>query len=170
MGAFAMKAHFEMMAAYNAWANDRLYAACAGLCDADRRADLGAFFGGLHQTLNHILVGDVVWMARMRGQTPPAWPLDHIPHDDFADLRAAREAMDADIIAHVAALEDETLAGDMTFTTIVNPATVTQPRAPVLAHFFNHQTHHRGQVHALLTRLTGEAPPLDLVYYQREAA
>ncbi len=163
-----MKAHFEMMAAYNGWANRRLYAASAEVPDTDRRSDQGAFFGGLHQTLNHILVADVIWMARFRGQTPPKWKLDHVPHDDFADLRAAREAMDADIAAYAAGLTQEDIAGEITFTTIVDPATVTQALSPALTHFFNHQTHHRGQCHALLTRLTGDAPPLDLIYYLRE--
>jgi len=168
MEAFAMKAHFEMMAAYNAWANRRLYAAAAKLSDKDRRADLGAFFGGLQQTLNHILVGDVFWMARFRSQKPPDWTLDHNAHDDFADLAAAREAMDDDIIRYMAQLDDETLSGEMTYSMITIPGTVTEPRAPALAHFFNHQTHHRGQCHGMLTRLTGDAPALDLIYHLRE--
>jgi uncharacterized damage-inducible protein DinB len=168
MEASPMKAHFEMMAAYNAWANRRLYAAAAEVADADRRSDQGAFFGGLHQTLNHILVGDVFWMARFRGQTQPKWTLDHIAHDDFDDLRAARAAMDDDIIRYVDGLDEAAIAGEMTFSMVTVPKMVTEQRGPALAHLFNHQTHHRGQCHALLTRLTGAAPALDLIYHLRE--
>ena len=165
-----MKAHFQMMAAYNTWANGRLYDAAAGLSDADYRADLGAFFKSVHGTLNHVLVGDLLWLARFRRQPRPPFELDSILHDDQAELAAARRVMDADICRYVDDLSDAELAGDLTYGMVTRDETVTQPLAQALAHFFNHQTHHRGQVHALLTRQTGEAPPLDLVYYQREAA
>ena len=97
-----MKAHFLMFAHYNAWANRRLYAAAGALADADRRRDAGAFFGSLHATLNHLLVTDVIWLARLRSIQGPPWGLDHIAHDDFADLTAAREALaasDGDAVA-----------------------------------------------------------------------
>lgn len=169
-GGRAMKAHFEMFAGYNAWANDRLYTAAAALTEDEARADLGAFFGSVHATLNHIMVADLIWLARLRGQPNPPFALDHILHDDREELRAARRVLDADIIRCVAAFAEADLAGDFTYRTIVNPATVTQSRAAALAHFFNHQTHHRGQVHALLTRLREDAPSLDMIYFQREAA
>ena len=161
-----MKAHFQMMAAYNAWANRRLYDAAGRLADADYRTDLGAFFKSVHGTLNHLVVGDLLWLARFRGAPQPPLRLDQILHDDLAGLRAAREALDAE----VAGLDEAWIAGTITYTTITRPEAVTEPVAPLLIHFFNHQTHHRGQAHALLTRLTGEAPPLDLLYYLREAA
>jgi uncharacterized damage-inducible protein DinB len=165
-----LKAHFAMFARYNAWANRRLYAAAAALPEADLRADLGAFFGSLHRTLNHLLTTDVIWLARLRGQTPPDWPLDYVPHDAFAELRAAREALDDDVIRFVGALGEHELAGPVRYRTITDPAYVEQPMAEALAHVFNHQTHHRGQAHALLTRLTGSAPSLDLIVMQREEA
>ena len=112
-----MKAHFAGFARYNAWANRRLYEAAAGLSDAQLRADEGAFFGSLHATLNHLLVTDVIWMARIRGLQGPPWRLDHIAHEDFADLRAAREALDADIIEGVDALrESDISAGEIAYT------------------------------------------------------
>lgn len=165
-----MKAHFEMMAAYNAWANRRLYAAAAEVPDAARRRDEGAFFGSLHRTLNHLLVTDVIWLARFRGQRNPPWTLDHIAHDDFEDLRAAREALDDDVILYVSGLTEAALAADFSYVRQTTPEPITQPLAPALAHLFNHQTHHRGQCHMILTRLTGRAPELDLIFYQREAA
>ena len=166
-----MKAHFEMFAAYNAWANRRLHAAAAALPDEDRRRDLGAFFGSVHRTLNHLLVTDVIWLARLRGIPGPRWSLDHVAHDDHAELTAAREALDADLIAYVAGLSEPDLAGEIRYARVTDPSAVTlQRRAAAMAHLFNHQTHHRGQVHALLTRLTGEVPALDLLFFQRETA
>lgn len=166
-----MKAHFGMMARYNAWANGRLYAAAARLQDAARRSDEGAAFGSLHRTLNHVLVADVIWLARFRGQRPPPWGLDHVAHHDFDELRAAREALDADILRFVDGLSEAALAATFSYARVSAPdERITQPLAPALAHLFNHQTHHRGQCHMILTRQTGEAPPLDLAFFQREVA
>ncbi|WP_339948724.1 DinB family protein [uncultured Albimonas sp.] len=165
-----MKAHFAGFARYNAWANRRLYEAAAALTDAERRSDQGAAFGSLHATLNHLLVTDVIWMARIRGVKGPAWGLDHIAHDDFDDLRAAREALDADIVEGVDALrESDILASEIAYTRVSSPEPIVQPLAEALAHLFNHQTHHRGQCHMILTRLTGAAPALDLLFFHREA-
>lgn len=165
-----MKAHFEMMASYNAWANRRLYDAAATLSDTDYRADLGAFFKSVNGTLNHIHVGDLLWLARFRSTPQPPFGLDEIVNDDRMELAAARWVLDADIIRFIDTLTEESLASDFTYTMITMPGTVTQRLAPALTHFFNHQTHHRGQVHVLLTQLTGTAPPLDLIYFQREVA
>ena len=165
-----MKPHFEMFAAYNSWANARLYAAAAELPDDDYRRDAGAAFGSVSGTLNHLMVGDLLWLARFRGQTQPPLTLNHTLHDDHAELTAARTVLDADIVRFVADQTEESLAATFTYSMITRPETVTQPVAPALAHFFNHQTHHRGQVHALLTRFAGKAPPLDLIYFQRAAA
>ncbi len=162
-----MKPHFQMFAAYNAWANARLYTAAAGLADADYRRDCGAFFGSLHGTLNHLMVADLIWIARFRGQTAPL-KLDQILHEDLAELTAARRVLDADIVRLIDAETEESLKGSFTYTPITIPEPVTQEKAPAYAHFFNHQTHHRGQCHAMLTRLGAEAPPLDLLYFQRE--
>ena len=165
-----MKAHFQMMAAYNAWTNGRLCDAVAGLDEEDYRADLGVFFKSVHGTLNHMLVGDILWLARFRRQTRPPFELDTILHDDRAEVTAARKALDADIIRYVDDLSDGELAGDLTYGMVTQDVTMTQPLVQALAHFFNHQTHHRGQIHALLTRLTGAAPSFDLVQFQRENA
>lgn len=165
-----MKAHFEMLAAYNAWANRRLYKAAAALSEAEAKADLGAFFRSVHGTLNHLMVTDLIWLARFRGQRNPPFALDHILHDDREELRAARKVLDDDILRYVDGLDEAALSAAITYRTISKPQEITQPLAPALAHLFNHQTHHRGQVHALLTRLRGEAPALDLLYFQRETA
>ena len=165
-----MLAHFAMFARYNKWANDRLYAAAGAVPEADYRADRGAFFGSVHGTLNHLLVADRIWMRRFTGEGPTYARLDAIVHDDLATLRQARQAEDDRILRWLDGLDAETLTGNFSYRTIVNPTDVTQPFAPALAHVFNHQTHHRGQVHALLTGIAGPAaaPSLDLIAFQRE--
>ena len=160
---------FEMFAGYNAWANRRLYDACAALKDDDRHAGLGAFFGSLHGTLNHLLVTDLVWLARFKGEPVPDVQLDTILHDSFAPLRTAREAEDARLIAWVDTLDAATLDAEIAYSPLSRPETIRQPLWSALSHLFNHQTHHRGQCHAMLTRVAMEAPSLDLAVYQRES-
>jgi uncharacterized damage-inducible protein DinB len=164
-----MKSILQMLAGYNQWANRRLYAAVGDLSDADYRADHGAFFGSVHGTLNHLVVADRIWMRRLTGDGPGPTRLDEIVHDDFAGLRAAREAEDARIVGYVASLTDAELAGTVSYRTITGPADIEQELRPVLVNFFNHQTHHRGQAHCLLTRITNRAPSLDLLMFQRES-
>lgn len=165
-----MKAHFEMFAAYNAWANRRLYDAAAEMEDAARKAPAGAFFGSLHNTLNHLLVADRIWMNRFTGEGETHRRLDDVPFTEFAPLRAAREAMDGRMVRFVAGHSDESLARTFTYVPVTSPEPITQALAPALAHLFNHQTHHRGQCHQMLTAAERKAPPLDLIYFQREAA
>ncbi len=164
-----MKAHFEMMAAYNDWANRRLYDAAAALSDTQYRSDCGAFFGSVHGTFNHLFVADVIWLARFRGDPNPPWALDSIAHDQFDSLRARRIALDHDIMGFVGSLTDARIDAEISYRTVSGAKNVIQQLAPALSHFFNHQTHHRGQCHAMLTRLSGSAPALDLLFYQRES-
>ncbi len=165
-----MLARYQMFAGYNAWCNERLYEAASRIPDTDYRANRGAFFKSLHGTLNHLLVGDRIWMRRFtgRGETPPS--LDAVLFDDFVQLRAARRLEDDRINAYVSALRDEDLVKTIRFRTVVNPQTIEQVLAPALDHFFNHQTHHRGQAHALLSAIAGNerTPSFDLIIYQRE--
>ncbi|MDQ0315632.1 DinB family protein [Amorphus orientalis] len=164
-----MQHHFGMMAGYNAWCNDRLYEAAAAISDENYRADQGAFFKSVHGTLNHILVADRIWLNRFTGDGPSPSSLDEILFEEFDALRSARRAEDTRIVRFVDGLSDQALADNFHYRPMTDPSRqVSQPLAPALIHFFNHQTHHRGQVHALLTRTVGTAPSLDLIYYQRE--
>lgn len=163
-----MKARYEMFAAYNRWANERIYDAAAKLSDMDYRADRGAFFKSVHGTLNHMVVGDLIWMRRFTGTGDSPSRLDAILYDEFPKLRAAREAEDERIVQWVAGLTDEKIAATFHYRTVVNPKTIEQPLGPAMDHFFNHQTHHRGQLHCLLTTITGDAPSLDMILLQRQ--
>ena len=163
-----MKRHFEMLAAYNTWVNERLYDAAASLPETEYRRDRGAFFGSLHGTLNHLLLGDIIWMHRFTGEGEEPAKLDDILFDDFGELRRARRQEDARIEAYVKDVDAAQLEGTVTYRTTRNPTTIEQELAPLLIHFFNHQTHHRGQAHGLLTAACGEAPSFDLLVYQRQ--
>jgi uncharacterized damage-inducible protein DinB len=166
-----MKAHFASFARYNSWANRLLYDAAAALPDAEYRADRGAFFKSLHGTLNHLLVADRIWMQRFTGEGAVVDPLNATLYDMLAALREAREAEDRRIIAYVDGLDAARLAGTISYRRVSTPDVFVQALAPALAHFFNHQTHHRGQAHAILTGIGARGPELDLLYFQRlEAA
>ncbi|MGF7158479.1 putative damage-inducible protein DinB [Rhodoligotrophos appendicifer] len=163
-----MKSHFEMLSAYNKWANRRLYDAAERLSDSDYRSDRGAFFGSLHGTLNHLLVGDRIWMQRFTGGGQAPARLDLILCESLPELRVAREAEDERIETFIAGLTPDRLAGTIVYRSTRSPVELEQHFAPLLTHFFNHQTHHRGQAHCIVTGLTGEAPSLDLLVFQRE--
>jgi uncharacterized damage-inducible protein DinB len=156
-----MSEPWAQYARYNRLANVLLYDACARLDDADYRRDLGAFFGSVHGTLNHLLLGDTIWMTRFDGRAHPSTGLDAILFDDFTALHAARAAMDARIERFFAALPPGFDRGGVRY--VNNSGFDTEdPLSVILPHFFNHQTHHRAQVHTLLSQL-GHAPPvLDL--------
>lgn len=166
-----MKSHFAMFALYNRWANQRLYAAAEKLSDADYRMNRGAFFGSLHGTLNHLLLADQIWRRRFTGDGPVHTRLDAILHEQLAPLRAERVAEDESIIAFVDGMSESDLDGMFSFRTVVNPQDITQRYSAAMAHFFNHQTHHRGQAHAILTAAGGRdaAPSFDMIIFQRES-
>jgi uncharacterized damage-inducible protein DinB len=161
------KPHFEQMATYNRWANRRLYEEAARLPDDARKRDLGLFFKSLHGTLNHLLVADRVWLRRLTGEGPEPARLNEILFEDFDALREAREAEDARIIRFVGRLAEADFPATFEYRTLAGKAFV-QRRSDTLAHFFNHETHHRGQAHAALTILgVPEPAPLDLLAMQR---
>jgi uncharacterized damage-inducible protein DinB len=160
-----LKAHFDQLAAYNRWANRRMYDDAASLSDQVRKNPAGLFFGSIHGTLNHLLVADYIWMRRFTGDGPKPERLNQILHEDFAELRAARGAEDERIIAFVTGTDAYDRVLEYQNST---GKTFRQELGPALTHFFNHQTHHRGQVHAGLT-ITGIREPtsLDLLGLQR---
>ena len=162
-----MKQHFMMFAAYNQWANGRIYDAAGDLNDEEFNRNVGAFFGSMMGTLNHLLTADRIWMKRFTGEGDAPASLDAVLHRALSVLRMAREAEDKRIIGWVDGLSDKALSGRFTYMTVSDMRTVSQRLAPALAHVFNHQTHHRGQAHAILTILGRPSVPLDLMLFQR---
>ncbi|MFD1987932.1 DinB family protein [Mesorhizobium newzealandense] len=162
-----MRQHFMMFAAYNQWANNRIYDAAAELDEEEFNRDVGAFFGSMMGTLNHLLTADRIWMKRFTGEGDAPTTLDAVLHRGLPGLRKAREAEDKRIIDWVGGLGDKALTGRFTYMTVSDMRTVSQRLAPALDHVFNHQTHHRGQAHTILTILGRPSLGLDLMLFQR---
>ena len=150
-----------MLARYNRVANQRLYESCAQLDDAEYRKGRAGSFGSIHALLNHILLGDRIWMARFEGggRTTPA--LSTILYDDFAELRAAREREDGRIEHFFDSADPAGLDRPLAYTNSQGRNCV-DPFPMAVFHLFNHQTHHRGQIHVMLAQTAVNPPSLDL--------
>ncbi len=164
-----MRDHFLRLAAYNAWANERLYDAAAALPEDRLTGSNGAFFDSLFGTLTHILIADRIWLHRLTGEGPIHTNLRDRPFETLGDLWRQREAMDRRIEAYVTSLPEAAFAGEVHYNnTRGDPHHL--PRTVILTHLFNHQTHHRGQVHHMLSAYGMAPPPLDLLYFHLPAA
>jgi len=164
--------HVRLMACYNRWQNRSHYAAAGTLSDADRRADLGAFFGSIHATLSHLLWADQQWMNRFAGTGAPAAPNTPASKDMVADweqLGTQRQAFDEVIVDWAATLDPAWLQGDLTWHSGASGRELTKPKWVLVTHLYNHQTHHRGQVHAMLTRLGAQTDATDLGFMPPDA-
>ena len=157
-------AYIRTMAAYNAEMNRRLYSAAARLSEAERRTLRGAFWGSIHGTLTHILWGDRQWMSRFDNWPKPDTPIKQSAQmfDDFAELSAAREKADADITRWAHKVDNAWLGEDMVWFSGAANREMRAPKGLLVTHFFNHQTHHRGQAHAMLTAAGQETGDTDL--------
>lgn len=163
-------AYFQHLSRYNAWANRHLYAVAETVPpDALAQVRPAAFFRSLIGTLNHLVVADRIWMHRFEASGPTHSRLDDEPFPRFCDLKCAREVEDERIAAYASGLTIERLAAVIAYSSL-RGFPVQQPLWQALAHFFNHQTHHRGQAHALLKDAGKEPPPLDMLLFQREEA
>lgn len=155
---------FRMLARFNKWANGHIYDCCGKLPDAEYRRDRGAFFGSIHATLNHLLVVDKVWRARVEGSVADVKSLDQILHDDLPALGTARVTEDEALIRTVDGLGPTDGARSVKYQ-FMNGAPGQTPVDIVLVTLFNHQTHHRGQVHTMLTQAGITPPPLDIIAF-----
>jgi len=167
--------NYRFLARYNRWFNERLYDACGKLTDEERKRDRGAFFGSIHNTLNHIVWGDEVWLQRFAQSGTPFPSLGggllDVPasavhgtvlFEDWAALQRKRESLDAAIEAWMAEMPPEFPVCVMRYT---NKSGVARehPAWKALTHFFNHQTHHRGQVTSLLMQAGVDPGATDLI-------
>jgi len=159
---------------YNRWMNEKIYAVASKLTDEERKRDRGAFFKSIHGTLNHLLVGDRIWIGRFAGVTLPdgslgpggIHSLDQELYADFGELRRERAKMDGDIERWVQMLTTESLAAPLRY--VRYGKTHEHPLWWSVAHLFNHQTHHRGQVTTLLMQSGLDPGVTDLVGMLRE--
>ena len=156
--------YVQMMARYNAEMNRRLFAAAQRLGDEDRRRQRGAFWGSIHGTLCHLLWGDQMWMSRFDG-----WVKPEVSQKDsaslissFEELQQARNRADAGISEWAARVDDGWLQQDQSWFSVSAGRELRSPRALLVTHFFNHQTHHRGQAHAMITAAGEKTGDTDL--------
>lgn len=159
-------AYCRTMARYNAWQNNGLRRIVETMPDADLRRDHRAFFGSILETLNHLLWGDMLWMARFDGGPAPSVSLGESVEmtPTGAAWAAERFRIDGRITLWAARLRATDLVGDLAWVSTSTGQKMSKPWTTCVTHFFNHQTHHRGQVHAMLTA-SGIAPDVtDLVF------
>jgi uncharacterized damage-inducible protein DinB len=146
--------YLSTMARYNSWQNASVYAACERLTDAQRREDRGAFFHSIHATLNHILWADQIWLSRFGAAELPskqsiAEGLSLFERWD--DLKTERHRFDGTIERWASDIDPAACEGDLTWYSAAAAREMTRPKSLIIVHIFNHQTHHRGQVNAMLT-------------------
>jgi uncharacterized damage-inducible protein DinB len=170
---------FKTLAQYNTWMNRSIYGTCAALSDEERKRDLHAFFGSIHRTLNHLLLTDRVQMGRFvgadrtrsfdaNGNSIEILSLDQELCPDFVTLRREREHTDAMIEAWAAdEITTEFLAREMVYDAMSADGRYRVPMWIAVTHFFNHQTHHRGQITALLSQLEHDPGVTDLMALHR---
>lgn len=163
-------AYVRLMAGYNAWMNGKVYEACASLSEAELHADRGAFFRSVIGTLNHLLYGDLAWFGRFKEGAPRAVRADEIIHADLAALRAARAGLDAEIATWAETVSPQWLAAPFTYRSTIDGRERTFPAWMLVAHMFNHQTHHRGQLTTLLTQLGRDVGSTDMPFMPGAAA
>ncbi|MDV3239913.1 MAG: DinB family protein [Gammaproteobacteria bacterium] len=154
----------RLQASYNHWMNERLYAVCAALSDAERKRDLGAFFRSIHGTFNHILLADRLWLARLGGQPFHVASLDQELYADFDTLHAEQVRTDAEVVACVQDLAPERLADTVAYTSVMTGRPNALPLGVVLTHLFHHQTHHRGQITTLISQLGRDFGETDMIW------
>jgi uncharacterized damage-inducible protein DinB len=154
------------MALYNTRMNERMYEAASRIADDERRKDRGAFWGSIHGTFNHLLWGDRMWMSRFE---PSKWQKPVVAQKDspiliagFDQLATERGAADKMIEAWASGVDDAYLARDLTWMSGAAGRELSMPTSFLVVHFFNHQTHHRGQAHALITACGEKTGDTDL--------
>lgn len=153
------------MAAYNRWQNTNLINSAGRLSEADRDKDLGGFFKSINQTCYHILWGDSLWLSRFANTSPPQGEsIGESVHecDNWKDYCTRRVALDVSISTWASKIAQSELTGDLTYYSTGTRQEITKPMGLLVTHLFNHQTHHRGQIHAMLTRLGAATEDTDM--------
>jgi uncharacterized damage-inducible protein DinB len=160
------RAYVQRMARYNRWQNENLYGVANLLSDDERRRERGAWFGSIHKTFSHILWGDRSWMGRFTDLPRPTVGIPESVdlYPDWENLKSERTAFDQKILDWAAAVDDSWLAADQTYYSDATKRDWTRPRWVLVTHMFNHQTHHRGQVHSMLTQAGGRPSDTDLPF------
>lgn len=156
------------MARYNAWQNQWMFQAADALTPAQRAQDLGGFWGGIETTLSHLLWGDTLWISRFDSGAGPEMGLDTSKAYDWASQMVQRPLLDARIAAWAWSTDDSDFVGEFSWFSGAVNRDVTQTKAACVMQLFNHQTHHRGQVHHMLTHFGVKTIDTDLPFMPDE--
>ena len=159
--------YVQLMAAYTEWQNRSIYEAADSVSESERRLDRGAFFGSIHATLNHLLWGDQFWLHRLAGMPKPNRK-DIVSsvslHDDWEQLKTGRFDTDAAILDWARQVTEDSFRGELQWYSSVLKSEVSRPKWTLVVQLFNHGTHHRGQVHAMLTAAGAKPQDTDVPF------
>lgn len=156
-------------AKYNAWANSRIYNALRSLGDAERKENRRGFFGSIHNTMNHVLLADLIYRERLEKKPTTYTRLDEVLFEDFDELEAAHRSNDDWYVGFCAAMDPADLEKDLSFQAVGmdKPEFFSLPLRLCLTNLFQHQVHHRGQVHHMISHAGLYPPPVDVVKFGR---
>ncbi|SDW44215.1 Uncharacterized damage-inducible protein DinB (forms a four-helix bundle) [Ruegeria halocynthiae] len=159
-------AYAREMARYSRWQNKQLKGFLQSLPAEELTLDRGAFFGSIMGTANHLLWGDWIWISRFDNGPGPG---GGIPESvsictNMSDWLPLRDTIDDRITRWADTLGDDEISGSFTWFSAAKESDVTKPYAQCIIHMFNHMTHHRGQLHQMLTEARSQAPVSDLVF------
>jgi uncharacterized damage-inducible protein DinB len=161
----------KLFARYSRWQNQSIYAACEKLTDDTRKRNMGAFFKSIHNTLNHLMVADRLWLSRFDGEPAGVSSLDQVLYVDFSELKKQRGFLDDRVDRYVSSLSNAALVGTISYRPMSAPdSEITKPLAECVMHFFNHSTHHRGQVTTLLMQSGVDPGATDLPWLPKDFA
>lgn len=164
METVADPAYCRLMARYNSWCNNAFFETISALSEEERRRDFGVYFKSIHGTLNHLLYADRAWFGRFIKEPYSVTNISQELYLDFEELRRERVVTDATIQQWADTVTTERLQESLTYRSNVDSLTRTLPLGGAVAHFFNHQTHHRGQITTLLALLGKESPLTDIAW------
>lgn len=155
-----------LMARYNLWQNESMIAAAETLSDEDRERECGAFFGSIRKTASHVLWGDMNWMSKFAGTPAPEQSIVESVAlaPDWTAYTALRTAFDRTILEWTRTVPTDWFDGEIAWFSMAAGREISKPKRLLICHFFNHQTHHRGQIHALLTAAGADPGPTDLPF------
>ena len=159
-----MMDQFYIQAKYNKWMNDHFYLLCDSISDEERKRDVGAFFKSIHGTLNHILLGDRLWMSRFQGTEFNISSLDQELYADYDELKKQRAITDEEISSYIDGLSEDLLNRPIRFVSKVKKSEHTYILRDCVLHFFQHQIHHRGQVSTLISQLGIDIGVTDMMW------
>ena len=152
----------QLLARYNHWMNERLYAVVSEFSAEERTRDRGAFFGSMHRTLNHILWGDRIWLARFTDQRYAVAAFGADMYADFAELTRERAATDTAILDWTGQMTPAWLAGTLEWRSVSDGRLRRLANWIAVTHFFQHATHHRGQLATLIKQAGKDTGITDL--------